>query len=67
MASLTDAFRPPKNKTCTACKIEKPLKDFPKNNDNRDRRHNKCRACFKEVEDKKKADKAEYSKKYFTF
>jgi len=43
----TTPFRPLEQKTCTKCKVEKPIQ--------------------KADADKKKADKAEYSKKYFTF
>lgn len=65
-AGLTDKFRPPEKKICVGCKTEKPLSEF-NHSDTPDGRTYKCRACLKEIEEKKKADLAEYSKKYFTF
>lgn len=65
--TYTAPFRPPKTKICNACKIEKPLKDFHKNPESRDGRHNKCKDCYKEVEDKKKAELAEYGKNISRF
>lgn len=64
---LTASFRPPATKICTGCKKEKSLKDFHLNSEGKEGRQSKCKDCIKEVEDKKKANQAEYAKKYFTF
>lgn len=56
-----------KTKTCTGCKIEKPLTEFRRANENPDGRHNKCKACQKAEYEQQKAQQAEYAKNYFTF
>lgn len=66
-SGLTDKFRPPKTKVCRLCKVEKPIKDFVHNLKGRHGYANECRCCKKEHEDRKKAAKSEYGKKYFTF
>lgn len=65
--SLTAKFRPPEKKICIGCKTEKPISEFNHNSDTPDGRTYKCKVCLKEIEEKKKAKQAEYSKKYFTF
>lgn len=66
-AGLTDKFRPPTTKVCRICKNEKPIKLFSKCAKGRHGYANECLCCKKEHKDKKRADKAEYSKNYFTF
>lgn len=67
MSNPTNAFRPPAAKVCNGCKKEKLIKEFNRNNDAPDGRLNKCKACLKKIEDRKKAKQAEYAKTYFTF
>lgn len=57
----------PKTKTCTGCKIDKPLTAFRRANENPDGRLNKCKDCHKAKEEQQKAQQAEYAKNYFTF
>jgi hypothetical protein len=54
-------------KTCITCHIPKPLKDFRRQGDTKDGRRSTCTACVKAADDKRKAEKKEYGKKYFTF
>jgi hypothetical protein len=63
--SLTDRFHPPKTKICTACKIEKPIKDFSRVARSADGFDWACRACKKEHEDARKQKRKEYSKTFF--
>lgn len=65
--STLDSFRPPKTKVCRSCKIEKPMSEFYLNAETKDGRTYKCAACLVEADRKKKAEKKEYGKKFFTF
>jgi len=56
-----------KNKTCTRCHKTKPLAGFYRMNEAPDGRKPICKDCEKETARLKKAEQAEYSKKYFTF
>lgn len=64
---LTDQFRPSKTKVCRKCRIEKPMTEFYLNAESKDGRTNKCSSCLIEMANRKKAEEAEYAKKYFTF
>ena len=53
-------------KTCTGCKIEKPLSEFSKDKHNKDGLQYKCRDChksFKKYIDKKTKKKLKNTKK----
>lgn len=63
--NFTSAFRPPKNKICTGCKKEKPLKEYYLNSESRDGRHSKCRDCLRTIEDQKKTNRKEKAKTFF--
>jgi hypothetical protein len=54
-------------KICTACKTPKPLPDFRRETYSADGRRPYCKDCEKAKERSKKAERAEYGKKYFDF
>jgi hypothetical protein len=54
-------------RTCTTCKIKKPLSEFRRSSESYDGRQSKCKACEKAKEERLKAEEKEYGKKFFTF
>ena len=51
-------------KSCSKCKIEKPVSEFCKNKRNKDGLHPWCKACRKEYREVNKAAISEYHNKY---
>jgi hypothetical protein len=51
-------------KTCSCCKIEKPLEEFNKNKSQKDGHHNYCKGCRKIERENNKEQILQYQKKW---